>query len=251
MLAWCRAAVVTPFGDVSVDHWAVPDVENETDDLPELDCAQDQLGSVLWNSNECVSRYLREHIFVDGAKGVRVLELGAGVGALGISLAMAGALVAITDIKELVPLMRHNIELNHITPPAACKPFAWKWGEAAPPELVAYLGCRLDVVILCDALYGNPKDWPKLITTLDWLKDEFPGCTIVNFCEQRVNAVEAGFIELLQRERNDKHSDWVSTTAEVVGSSGLDMKIQVTRFTRNNKTPSVAEAPKKKRRVEK
>lgn len=52
-------------------------------------------------------------IFASGHwKGKRVLELGSGTGLLGISLATMGALTMCTDLPELLPLLRSNVELN-------------------------------------------------------------------------------------------------------------------------------------------
>lgn len=80
----------------------------------------------------------------------------------------------------------------------------------------------VDFVILCDALYGNPKDWPALLFTLSEIlghnlpptpsttspsRKEGPHdvrntspTTIFNFCEQRVDNVEKAFLELLEKE---------------------------------------------------
>lgn len=108
-----------------------------------LSSAEDQLGAVLWNSNAAALSYLRrtilEHLSNNNKnihnsrsgknnskisaaaceraaegelRGVRVVELGAGVGCLGIALARAGADVIVTDLKELVPLMEYNVRLN-------------------------------------------------------------------------------------------------------------------------------------------
>ena len=44
--------------------------------------------------------------------GRRVLELGAGTGALGIAVAALGGDVVITDLPDVVPLTRKNVEAN-------------------------------------------------------------------------------------------------------------------------------------------
>lgn len=44
--------------------------------------------------------------------GRRVLELGAGTGALGIAVAALGGDVVLTDLPDVVPLTRQNVQLN-------------------------------------------------------------------------------------------------------------------------------------------
>jgi hypothetical protein len=310
MLAWLVEEVESPYGSVATLHWAVPDGAadgannvgdlNDTALQVELESAEDQLGAVLWNSNPAALAYLHTHVFrlpppppskegvgsCDPATvaatttpspsllmGKNIVELGAGVGCLGIALAMAGARVAVTDMKELLPLMTHNVRLNEKRVQARshgvgfCAALQWKWGPtvstsmhkqlqkelndrvrkhcnvngstdtsiaAAVEEVVAGMVESLErpsdslvqcskvlsaagsaataaaktapvlpyhYVIMCDALYGNPKDWPALLYTLTELLSTNPGeCEIVNFCEQRVNDVEGAFLRLLEEE---------------------------------------------------
>lgn len=345
-----------------------------------LERSADLLGSVLWNSITAALYYLHTHRLLipqciaeknkkkNDKKGtslsssstsplssLRVIELGAGVGSLGIALAMAGATTIISDIPELLPLMEKNIECNanclKRKGAGKCVALGWQWGpslsinvkkwwmrqqqshqrpnpfllsssssaplveqkkktpcgvesallstspkamEAADhpcskkrkreeeirmsspvpsfeghphafadisspssslvePHPLAHLWAALsshqsdawlsamrilslssssssslslhsphphapqqtslsspvvDDVILCDALYGNPKDWPALLFTLSEILEHSlrPGrrntspTTIFNFCEQRVENVEKAFLELLEKE---------------------------------------------------
>ena len=45
-------------------------------------------------------------------RGARILELGCGVGQLGIPLAMSGAAVTMTDLEHIVPLTQQNVDAN-------------------------------------------------------------------------------------------------------------------------------------------
>jgi predicted RNA methylase len=45
-------------------------------------------------------------------EGAKVLELGCGVGQLGIPLAMSGAAVIMTDLEHIVPLTQQNVDVN-------------------------------------------------------------------------------------------------------------------------------------------
>ena len=48
--------------------------------------------------------------------GMKCVELGAGVGLVGLALAAMGARVAITDVDKVLPLMLANLEANGFDP---------------------------------------------------------------------------------------------------------------------------------------
>lgn len=50
------------------------------------------------------------------AAGMRCVELGAGVGLVGLALAAMGARVAVTDVAKVLPLMRANLAANGYDP---------------------------------------------------------------------------------------------------------------------------------------
>nr|CCC90485.1 conserved hypothetical protein [Trypanosoma congolense IL3000] len=324
MLQWVVKEVVSPYGSIATMHWAVQEDGSSDEDSDgahvakkprnepnqtekeklrlqrQLEDAEDQLGAVLWNSNSVALSYLQRHVLVSNEKQYHVVELGAGVGCLGIGLAMAGARVVITDLKELLPLMEKNIELNkerirsRSGGRGSCAALTWRWGppprtkpgknsgekrrattvaeecsgsscgkDLAPcavassssfVELQRLLD-HVDLVVLCDALYGNPKSWPQLLYTLSEVLAANPHCEVINFCEQRVNDVEGEFLKLLQQENERPvfHNDtpqhcsdgtmmetllqmrgphrWVSATEDVKeGLSDLGMRVRATRI---------------------
>ncbi len=67
-------------------------------------------GGLVWPSTFFLADHLRK--LAAPLQGSRVAELGAGTGLLGIWAATQGAHVVLTDLHELVPLLRHNVDLN-------------------------------------------------------------------------------------------------------------------------------------------
>ena len=55
-----------------------------------------------------------EHSLSTRLRGVRAIELGAGVGVLGCLAAKLGAQVCITDRREILHVIQHNIEANQL-----------------------------------------------------------------------------------------------------------------------------------------
>jgi hypothetical protein len=88
----------------------------------------------------------------------RVLELGAGAGAVGLSLAKWGANVTLTDMEAMQPLLRHNIDVNfENTSQVHALPLLW--ADAGVP------GAPYDVVVGADVLYDD-QHFPSLAATL-------------------------------------------------------------------------------------
>jgi len=91
------------------------------------------------------------------APGERVLELGCGLGLVGIALAKAGARVVLTDVSnEALELVRESVALNA---PFAHEPRVARldWGE---PDISA-LGGPFPRVVGADVLY-EPRSFPLL-----------------------------------------------------------------------------------------
>eukprot|EP00667_Euglena_gracilis_P018135 EG_transcript_19197 len=88
----------------------------------------------------------------------RVLELGAGTGAVGLALAKWGAEVVASDVAAMLPLLRRNIARNfdHSAPVQATE---LVWGAAEVAD------APFDVVVGADLLY-NPDSVPALVATL-------------------------------------------------------------------------------------
>ena len=73
-------------------------------------------GSSLWSATEVMVRELfaQDSILRAACRGKRVVELGAGMGALGMSLALCSGAreVILTDVRAQLPLIAHNCRLN-------------------------------------------------------------------------------------------------------------------------------------------
>ncbi|KAL0485874.1 N-lysine methyltransferase [Acrasis kona] len=92
---------------------------------------------------------------------IRVLELGAGTGIIGIVLLLLGAEVHFTDKEVLVPLIQHNVELNasHINK-NKFKIFELMWGETKVQD-------KYDIIVVCDCVYESKDMWMPLADCLN------------------------------------------------------------------------------------
>jgi len=73
------------------------------------------LGANVWSSAKVLIHHLEAMLFrqhPEGLEKVRILELGAGCGLPGLALAQMGAIVTLTDVPELCPLLQENVTAN-------------------------------------------------------------------------------------------------------------------------------------------
>ncbi|KAG7399143.1 hypothetical protein PHYBOEH_009603 [Phytophthora boehmeriae] len=175
------------------------------------------IGGKLWDSCLVLTRYLsaRRELLV----GKQVIELGSGLGLVGIFCAMLGAHVTLTDMEEVIPLLEYNIALNFpglkqdgastvqslakgdaaVLPVAKAHP----WGE--PPR---DLPSHADVLVLSDVVY-DPEGYVPLVTSLEALATSAE--TLVLMAHRSRNPMEHQFFELLSRSFSCKQIDWLST----------------------------------------
>ena len=110
------------------------------------------------------------------ASPVVVLELGAGTGAAGLAVAATGlpSVVAMTDLPEILPHLRHNARRNArseggpIPPDVALAACALRWGEEGDVDALP-APCRdADVVLGADLAYTtDARVIDALVETLD------------------------------------------------------------------------------------
>ncbi|XP_045449344.1 protein N-lysine methyltransferase METTL21D-like isoform X2 [Melitaea cinxia] len=69
---------------------------------------------VVWDASLVLAKYLETmcQCKPDFLSGIRVLELGSGLGVVGLTAATLGAQVTLTDLPEALPLLRLNISEN-------------------------------------------------------------------------------------------------------------------------------------------
>lgn len=99
------------------------------------------VGLVLWQAGFVLAEWLirRPPAFVArrprGWAGARVLELGCGVGQLGVPLACTGAAVTLTDLPHIVGLTGDNVAANLHAMPIAPRVMPFVWGATSPAVL--------------------------------------------------------------------------------------------------------------------
>ena len=125
-------------------------------------------GCALWPAAHVMITYLREN--VELFRGLNVLELGAGSGAVGIALHRLGAeRVLLTDVRATLPLLHVNVKRN--LRPSVSVPLDARGDTAAAPALsvselqwgepslpAAVIDIAPDLVIGSDIVYGVSED---------------------------------------------------------------------------------------------
>lgn len=172
------------------------------------------IGGKLWDSCLVLARYLALHRPLVAGKSV--VELGSGLGLVGIVCALLSADVTLTDMGDVVPLLQYNIALNFpldtsdsdgrrtvpsIRPTAATH----EWGT----ETTALPTPLPDVVVLSDVVY-DPEGYAPLVASLAALATEH---TVVLMAHRSRNPMEHQFFELLSATFTLELVDWASEFA--------------------------------------
>ncbi|CAH0478072.1 unnamed protein product [Peronospora belbahrii] len=189
------------------------------------------IGGKLWDSCLVLTRYLaaRRELLV----GKEVVELGSGLGLVGIFCSKLGARVTLTDVEEVVPLLDYNIRLNYTErgeantstqsfakDDAVVQVFpvarAHLWGK--PPR---DLPTQPDMLVLSDVVY-DPEGYAPLVASMSALA--ISPDTLVLMAHRSRNPIEHQFFELLSQSFTCKEIDWLSTeksTSEAAPAGGL------------------------------
>lgn len=168
----------------------------------------DKLGvaAALWDGALVLAGYLAAQPHYRYL-GMRCVELGAGVGLVGLALAAMGARVTITDVDKVLPLMHQNLEANgYGTTKGPQEGKGWaeaaelEWGKPGWMEtIVAPLAERgvVDLVVAADCCYidqdGKSPSTPAFVETCAGLCGPKTRC-LVSF-ERRAPEVRACLIQ--------------------------------------------------------
>ena len=147
---WCTRAPSRQ--SISIGSAVSIDIEQEFEGAEE--------GSVVWDASRSLLGYLAQH--GDLVSGKRVLEIGAGTGVVGITLArdLGAKQVVITDKHSQIALMERNVDHHKAMTPGglevAVEVLCWepgRWRYECVPALAAE--DAFDVIIVCDCVYPS------------------------------------------------------------------------------------------------
>lgn len=95
------------------------------------------VGLVVWQAGFVLAEWLirTSPLGHDRWPSLNILELGCGVGQLGIPLACTGAKVTLTDLPHIIPLTEENVRLNAHAMPARPRVMPFVWGTTEPAVL--------------------------------------------------------------------------------------------------------------------
>lgn len=131
---------------------------------------------------------------------MKAVELGAGCGIVGITLAhyFPHSTILLTDLPEAEEIARHNIARNSPTDTRAAARLTYRnldWASPLPATLQAG---DVDLVLVADCTY-NPDVVPHLVTTLARLLERNRQAVVLLAMKVRHDS-EAVFFDLMQAE---------------------------------------------------
>lgn len=157
------------------------------------------IGAVVWNCGRSMCRVLSRLPECPGGKfrpGVRLLELGCGTGVVGMACWLRGAAsVTMTDIPQLLPLVRANLLANFGNRGDAKLPEGITLDEHVWGSDARRFGSPFDVVVGSDCLY-DVDALPGLLRTLLAVTDH--NSVIYLVYKRRLDNRERPFFNQLQ-----------------------------------------------------
>ncbi|XP_066284198.1 protein N-lysine methyltransferase METTL21A-like [Branchiostoma lanceolatum] len=153
----------------------------------------DEIGKRVWPSAVDLCQFLQNGCFPMQDK--KVLELGAGIGLVGIVASLLGADVTLTDLPNIVGNMEENVRPNTkegCKYPPKVRPLVWGRNlfKVNGPSI------HYDYVIGADVFYIE-ETFHDLLATLRHFCD--PQTTVLLGCHFRVKSRDLKFIELLKK----------------------------------------------------
>jgi predicted nicotinamide N-methyase len=144
-------------------------------------------GHIVWDAALVLAEYL-QHIPM---KIQSALELGAGIGVVGMTLAALGCThVILSDQAYCFPLLEHNVAINFDSPiVGVTRPqvIELQWGQEMVPS------SPFDLIVASDVLYCQSA-FPGLVRTIAQLAPTSATMVLIAY-ETRVPSMEAVFFE--------------------------------------------------------
>mmetsp|Transcript_7699 Transcript_7699/g.14478 ORF Transcript_7699/g.14478 Transcript_7699/m.14478 type:complete len:199 (+) Transcript_7699:201-797(+) len=147
---WSVQAGDTIFVESPTEYGVSVTVTQKRDDLKEVG-----VGALVWEGALVLSQHV-SRLPPGKLRGARVVELGAGLGLVGLLAAKRGARVTLTDVAALLPSLESNSSANQPMPePGTVEIAELEWGSAGAPaaiEVIKEAG-PIDFVLAADFLY--------------------------------------------------------------------------------------------------
>ncbi|XP_019874696.1 protein N-lysine methyltransferase METTL21D isoform X2 [Aethina tumida] len=107
---------------------------------------------VVWDASIVLAKYMEERCKknINFLKNKRVLELGAGLGCVGLTAACLGACVVLTDLHNALPLLELNIKCNRDVLDelnTSIEAKTLQWGQDCDIKFTP------DIILLADCIY--------------------------------------------------------------------------------------------------
>lgn len=179
------------------------------------------VAGTIWDSAFVLARYLEKSLSQQSLCGGRVLELGAGLGLVGISLAklLPSAYIVLTDKSDRLRILQHNIATNHSTAHVAS--YDWEHEHSTIHDQ------HWDVVLVSDCIW-EPSLHPLLLQALDRVMKQ--DTILLMAYELRDAAVEKGFFDSLR----ESGYTWRSIPSEEMDEEYQSDDIQVIQAKRKS-----------------
>lgn len=117
------------------------------------------IGGDLWASSMAMAEHLLK-FYSDSPnkmKGLRVLELGSGIGLVALTCRQLGAQCVATDMAAVLPLLQENIITSSIES-GSIEVVAYVWGD----ELCESLSGPFDLILCADCVYAHTSIEPLM-----------------------------------------------------------------------------------------
>ena len=116
-------------------------------------------GATLWDSSLALTNFLTYHYADTDLSNKHVLELGAGVGLVGMALASMGANVVVTERDMALPLLRRNVDRNAEVTGGRVEVAVLSWsGEVMQKLIKARENDPFDIVVGSDLIFPSNSD---------------------------------------------------------------------------------------------